>query len=104
VANGLLVLAGIHVAAVLLTSWLARDRLVPAMLTGRKAVPAGTPPTRSMHRSLAAALLVATLGFWAWGLGPTSPWHDAGDKHGQASGEGTGEGRHHHGRHHDDDD
>jgi cytochrome b len=34
-ANGLLALVGLHVAAVLLTSWLARDRLVPAMLSGR---------------------------------------------------------------------
>jgi cytochrome b len=76
-ANGLLLLAGVHVAAVLLMSRLARDRLVPAMLTGRKAVPAGTPPTRAMHRGVAAVLLVAMLGFWAWSLGPASPWRDA---------------------------
>jgi cytochrome b len=92
-ANGLLVLVGVHIAAVLLTSWRARDRLVPAMLTGRKAVPRGTPPTRAMHRGLAAVLLVATLGFWAWSLGPSSPWRDA----------GAGEGGHHGERHHDDD-
>jgi cytochrome b len=99
-ANGLLLLAGVHVAAVLLMSRLARDRLVPAMLTGRKAVPAGTPPTRAMHRGVAAALLVAMLGFWAWSLGPASPWRDAGAaKHHQAH----GEGRHHHERDHDDD-
>jgi hypothetical protein len=93
-------LAGVHVAAVLLMSRLARDRLVPAMLTGRKAVPAGTPPTRAMHRGVAAALLVGMLGFWAWSLGPASPWRDAGAaKHHQAH----GEGRHHHERDHDDD-
>lgn len=97
-ANGLLLLVGVHVAAVLLTSWLAHDRLVPAMLTGRKTVPAGTPPTRPMHRALASAVLVATLGFWAWSLGPTSPWHDAGETH-QADGEGRGD-RHHRGSHH----
>ena len=101
-ANGLLLLAGVHVAAVLLTSWRAHDRLVPAMVTGRKAVPAGTPPTRAMHRALAAALLVTALGFWAWSLGPTSPWHNAGETHGQADGDGRGD-RHHRGRHHDDD-
>lgn len=97
-ANGLMVLAGVHVAAVLLTSWLARDRLVPAMLTGRKAVPAGTPPTRVMHRSLAVAVLIALLGFWAWSLGPASPWRDAGES---ARAEHHGEG-HHRGRDHDD--
>ena len=56
-ANGLLLLAGLHVAAVLVTGWLSKDRLIPAMLTGRKAVPAGTPPTRPMHRGIAVALL-----------------------------------------------
>ena len=100
VANGLLLLVGVHVAAVLLTGWLARDRLVPAMLTGRKAVPAGTPPTRSMHRGLAVALLAATLGFWAWSLGPSSPWRDAGAS--AETGHG-GEGRHHRGHERDDD-
>jgi hypothetical protein len=70
------------------------------MLTGRKAVPAGTPPTRSMHRGVAIAVLAATLGFWAWSLGPTSPWQGAG----ASSGEGHGE--HHSGHHrgHDRDD
>ncbi len=99
-ANGLLLLVGVHVAAVLLMSWLARDRLVPAMLTGRKPVPAGTSPTRAMHRGVAAALIVALLGFWAWSLGPTSPWRDAG-----ASAEmgRAGEGRHHRGHDKHDD-
>lgn len=102
-ANGLLVLAGFHIAAVLLTSWRARDRLVPAMLTGRKAVPRGTPPTRAMHRALAALLFVATLGFWAWSLGPGSPWRDAGSDRAEAQGVGHHEGRHRGERHHDDD-
>lgn len=101
VANGLLLLVGVHVAAVLLTSWLARDRLVPAMLTGRKAVPAGTPPTRSMHRAVAVGVLAATLGFWAWSLGPTAPWQGAS----ASGGEHHGEGRPgHHGKHDRDDD
>ncbi|PTT92329.1 hypothetical protein DBR42_02190, partial [Pelomonas sp. HMWF004] len=74
---------------------LSRDKLVPAMVTGRKAVPAGTPPTRRMHRGVAALILVAVLGLWAWSLGPTSPWQDA-------AGGDSGE-RHHGGRDHDDD-
>ena len=99
VANGLLLLAGVHVAAVVVTGWLSRDRLIPAMLTGRKAVPAGTPPTRSMHRGLAVAVLAATLGFWAWSLGPTSPWQRA-DTSAEAHHDGKAE-RH---RSHDRDD
>lgn len=95
-ANGLLLLVGVHVAAVLLTGWLSHDRLVPAMLTGRKAVPPGTPPTRRMHRALAALIVVAVLGFWAWSLGLASPW--------QADGAAAHGERHHHGeRDHDDD-
>ena len=89
-ANGLLVLVGMHVAAVLLTSWLSRDRLLPAMVTGRKPVPAGTPPTRRMHRGVAGLIAAATLGLWAWSLGPDSPWpaerleatHREHDRHG----------------------
>lgn len=99
-ANGLLVLAGVHVAAVIVTSRLARDRLVPAMVTGRKAVPAGTPAPRSMHRALAVGLLVATLGFWAWSLGPTAPWQGAA----ASGGDGAHEGRSGHHRGHDRDD
>lgn len=97
-ATGLLALVGLHIAAVLLTGWLSRDRLVPAMLTGRKAVPAGTPPTRRMHRGVAALILAAVLGLWAWSLGPASPWRDS--DIGARNGHGE---RHHGGRDHDDD-
>ena len=97
-ATGLLALVGLHVAAVLLTSWLSRDRLVPAMVTGRKAVPAGTPPTPRMHRGLAALILVAVLGLWAWSLGPASPWRA------EATGADTLHGERHHGGHDRDDD
>jgi cytochrome b len=37
IANGLLVLVGIHVAAVIIMSLLSKDNLVRAMITGRKA-------------------------------------------------------------------
>lgn len=99
-ANGLLALVGLHVAAVLLTGLLTRDRLVSAMLSGRKSVPAGTPPTRAMHRGLALAVLLAALGLWAWSMGPASPWQGTGwsmraEDHGP---------RHHHHRDHDKDD
>lgn len=100
-ATGLLLLVGVHIAAVLLTGWLSRDKLVPAMVTGRKAVPVGTPPTRRMHCGVAALILVAVVGLWAWSLGPTSPWQDAAGGDSDARSE-HGE-RHHGGRDHDDD-
>ncbi|MEI7785869.1 MAG: cytochrome b/b6 domain-containing protein [Betaproteobacteria bacterium] len=58
---GLLVL--VHIAGVLLTSWLHRQNLVAAMVTGMKP----GEPGQAIHRSwwaLAFALLLAVLGFW----------------------------------------
>ena len=96
-ANGMLLLVGLHVAAVVLTGWLSRDRLIPAMVTGRKAVPVGTPPTRRMHRWLAVGMLAAALGFWVWSLGPTAPWQGAGS---EVAHDGAGHERHHDRDHH----
>ncbi len=96
-ANGMLLLVGLHVAAVVLTGWLSRDRLIPAMVTGRKAVPQGTPPTRHMHRWLAVGILAAALGFWVWSLGPTAPWQGAGS---EVAHDGAGHERHHDRDHH----
>lgn len=63
-ANAMLALVGVHVAGVLLGSWLHHDNLVGAMLSGRKL---GLPQdaVRSAWRSVAVLMLAAVLGFWA---------------------------------------
>ncbi|MBY0235180.1 MAG: cytochrome b/b6 domain-containing protein [Burkholderiaceae bacterium] len=64
-ANGLLAVIGLHVLGVLVSSWLHRENLPRAMITGRKQA----APEQGIRRSwapLAALILVAVLGFWAW--------------------------------------
>ena len=63
VAYLMLAVVGVHIAAVLLSSWLHKENLVGAMVTGRKA---GQPDegVHSAWRSVAALMLVAVLGFW----------------------------------------
>jgi len=63
VANAMLALVAVHVAAVALSSWLHRENLVAAMITGRKSAP-GEEAIRGAWRSVAALMLVAVLGFW----------------------------------------
>ena len=62
-ANVMLAIVGIHVAGVLVSSWLHRENLVGAMINGRKP---GLPKDgiRRTWRGVAALMLVAVLGFW----------------------------------------
>jgi cytochrome b len=62
-ANLMLAVVGVHVAGVIVSSWLHRENLVAAMWHGHKA---GTPndAVRSARWPVAAALLAAVLGLW----------------------------------------
>ena len=78
-ANVMLAIVGVHVAGVLLGSWLHRDNLISAMVTGRKLAPP-EEAVRSAWRSVAVLMLAAVLGFWwtQWNSGaPTGAANDA---------------------------
>jgi len=64
-ANAMLALVGAHVAGVLVGSWLERENLVKAMLTGRKSGPA-SKAISSSRAGIAALVLISTVAFWAW--------------------------------------
>jgi cytochrome b len=85
-ANAMLALVGVHVAGVLACSWLERENLVKAMLTGRKSGPA-SKAISSSRAGVAALVLISTLAFWAWQW-QTAP---AGASAGAAARVGSGE-------------
>jgi cytochrome b len=91
VAGVMLAIVAVHVAAVVLTSWLHRSNLVAAMVTGRRL---GRPEEglRSAWRSVASLMLVAVIGFWwmQWQAAPSGPAADL-----------TAAAARHHDRHHD---
>jgi cytochrome b len=62
-ANVMLAVVGVHIAGVLIGTWLHHDNLIGAMLTGRKP---GRPEdaVRSAWRSVAVLMLAAVLAFW----------------------------------------
>ena len=71
VANIMLAVVGVHVGAVVLSSWLHRENQVRAMVTGRKQ---GRPDEgiRRAWRVLGVLLLLAVLAFWVqqWRTAP----------------------------------
>lgn len=68
-ANLMLGLVGVHVAAVVASCWLHRENLVHAMFTGRKRGAPGVDGAGARPwRGLGIALLAAVLGFWGWQL------------------------------------
>ena len=88
-AEVMLAVVGVHVAAVVLASWLHHSPLIRAMVTGRRP---GSPGegVRSAWRSVAFVMMLAVLGFWwmqwqaaaspgAAGAMPVSREHDRDD-------------------------
>ncbi|MBP0593394.1 cytochrome b/b6 domain-containing protein [Paraburkholderia sp. LEh10] len=64
-ASVMLALIGIHVTGVVVSSWLHRENLVGAMLSGHKS---GRPDEgiKRAWRSVAAIVLASVLAFWWW--------------------------------------
>ncbi len=73
VANAMLAVVGVHVAGVLVGSWMHGDNLIGSMLTGRKA---GRPEdaVRSAWRIVAVLMLMAVMGFWLFQWQAAPAW------------------------------
>lgn len=77
-ANLILVVAGLHVAGVIVESLLTGENLIPAMIHGRKKLPADSPEARDSRpagagRALAAIAAVVVAGVAGVASG-TTPW------------------------------
>jgi len=72
-AQAMLALVALHLVAVAVSSWLHRENLVGAMLTGRKTGRADEG-IRKPWRAVGAAVLIAVLGFWSvqWQSAPAA--------------------------------
>ena len=73
VSTAMLVLVGLHLAAVVVSGWLHKENLARAMLSGRKVATPGEG-IRSPWWIVAVLLLSAVLGFWylQWNNAPAS--------------------------------
>ena len=64
-SNAMLAVVFVHIAGVLVTSYLHDENLIVAMITGRKRGPVNQAISNN-YRLIAMLLLTALMGFWIW--------------------------------------